>query len=120
MKKLYVGNLSYNTTEEGLRAAFEKYASVTSTKVISDKFSGQSRGFGFVELNDDQEADKAIQEMDGTNLDGKALKVNEARPQTGTGGGARSGGWSDKPRSFGGGGGRSNGGGGRSNYSRNY
>ena len=106
MKKLYVGNISYNTTEEELRAAFEKYQSIQSVKLITDKFSGESRGFGFIELGDDEEAQRAIQEMDGAELGGKNLKVNEARPQTSTGGGgSRSGGRSGYGRSGGGGGG---------------
>jgi len=86
MKKLYVGNLSYSTNEAGLRQAFEGYSSVASVKIISDKYTGQSRGFGFVEMDDDDEAERAIQEVNGITLDGKSLKVNEARPQTDRGG----------------------------------
>ena len=96
MKKLYIGNLSYQTTESGLKRAFEQYGSVTSVRIISDKFSGESRGFGFAEFADDQEAEKAISEMNGMSLDGKSLKVNEARPQTDSRGGSGSGG---RPRS---------------------
>jgi len=114
VKKLYVGNLSYHTTENGLQAAFEKYPSVTSVKIINDKFSGQSRGFGFVELSDDEEAARAINEMNGSTLDGKALKVNEARPQVGGGGNSRGGGWGDRSRSSQGG--RGGGGGYRRNF----
>jgi cold-inducible RNA-binding protein len=89
MKKLYIGNLSYKTSEDALREAFAKYASVTSVKVVTDKFSGESRGFGFIELSDAAEASSAISEMDGFSLGGKNLRVNEARPQTqGSGGGA--------------------------------
>lgn len=120
MKKLYVGNLSYSTTDSGLSTAFERYGSVISTKVITDKFSGQSRGFGFVEIEDDDEANKAISEMDGESVDGKVIKVNEARPQERSGGrSGRSGGWGggNSRSSYGNsrGGGRQ-----RSNHSGNY
>jgi cold-inducible RNA-binding protein len=90
MKKLYIGNVSYDTTEEALHAAFAKYSSLVSVKLIKDKYSGQSRGFAFAELGDAQEASQAIQEMDGYSLDGKSLRVSEARPQTNDGGGRRS------------------------------
>jgi cold-inducible RNA-binding protein len=103
MKKLYIGNVSYDTSEEALRQAFAKYASLVSVKLVTDKYSGQSRGFAFAEFNDDQEAAQAISEMNGFMLDGKDLRVNEARPKTegsGGGGGGRSFG-----RSSGGGGG---------------
>ena len=116
MKKLYVGNLSYSTSNESLSAAFGKYKSLRSARIVTDRDSGQARGFGFVEIDDDSEADAAIAEMDGQALDGRNIKVNEARPQTGGGGGGGRG-----PRSFGGddrrgGGGRGGfGGGGRSN-----
>lgn len=100
MKKLYVGNLSYSTTDSGLSAAFDKYESLASAKVITDKFSGQSRGFGFVEIEDDDEASRAISEMDGSSVDGKFLKVNEARPmERSSGGSGRSGGWGNNSRS---------------------
>ena len=92
MKKLYIGNLSYSATESDLREAFAKYQSVGSIKVITDRDTGESRGFGFVEMNDADEASTAISEMDGSSLKGSTLRVNEARPQA-SGGGARNGGF---------------------------
>ncbi|MDD4938371.1 MAG: RNA-binding protein [Candidatus Shapirobacteria bacterium] len=79
-KKLYVGGLSYETTEKTLEAAFASAGTVVSVIVIKDKFSGQSKGFGFVEMSSDEEATKAINTLDGTELDGRAIKVNEAKP----------------------------------------
>jgi cold-inducible RNA-binding protein len=79
-KKLYVGGLSYNTTDEGLKEAFAKAGAVSSAKVITDRMTGRSRGFGFVEMDDDAEADKAIEMYNGQELDGRRLTVNEARP----------------------------------------
>lgn len=78
-KKLYIGNLSYNTTDEGLRAAFQQAGTVVSVAVIMDKMTGRSRGFGFVEM-EDADADKAIEMWNGKELDGRELVVNEARP----------------------------------------
>ena len=80
-KKLFVGNLSYKTTDDSLRAAFEQAGSVLSANVIMDKMTGKSRGFGFVEMGSAEEAQKAIAALDGTQMDGRALKVNEAKPQ---------------------------------------
>lgn len=77
-KKLYVGNLSYGTYEDGLRTAFQAFGNVVSAKIITDRDSGQSKGFGFVEMGSDDEARAAIAGMNGQNLDGRALKVNEA------------------------------------------
>ncbi len=77
-KKLYVGNLSYNTYEDGLRAAFQAFGTVASARIITDRDSGQSKGFGFVEMGSDAEAAAAINGMNGQNLDGRMLKVNEA------------------------------------------
>ena len=79
-KNIYVGNLSYNSTEDTLRSAFEQYGSVLSARVITDRETGRSRGFGFVEMDDDA-ADQAIAGMNGADLDGRQLKVNEARPR---------------------------------------
>ena len=111
---IYVGNLSRQTTEEDLRKAFEAFGQVESANVIQDKFTGESRGFGFVEMPAKQEAQKAIEEMNGTDLGGRAVNVNEARPKTerrgGGGGGGRGG--RGGGSSFGGGGG----GGGRRRY----
>ncbi|HRH22593.1 MAG TPA: RNA-binding protein [Candidatus Paceibacterota bacterium] len=78
-KKLYVGNLSYSTTNDSLKAAFEKAGSVVSASVLMDKMTGRSRGFGFVEM-EDADAEKAIAMFDGKELDGRNVKVNEARP----------------------------------------
>lgn len=81
-KKLYVGNLSYSTNDEGLRAAFEQAGTVSSASVLMDKMTGRSRGFGFVEMPNDGEAEKAIEMLNGKDLDGRAIVVNEARPMT--------------------------------------
>lgn len=106
---IYVGNLSRQTTEEDLRKAFEAFGQVESANVIQDKFTGESRGFGFVEMPGKQEAAKAIEEMNGTDLGGRALNVNEARPKTerrggggggGRGGGGRGGGFGGGRRSY--------------------
>jgi RNA recognition motif-containing protein len=79
-KKLYVGGLSYQTTEDTLGAAFAQAGTVVSVIIIKDKFSGQPKGFGFVEMTTDEEATKAIQLLDGKELDGRTIKVNEAKP----------------------------------------
>lgn len=86
-KNIYVGNLSYDTTSEGLRQAFEPYGEVTSASVITDRETGRSRGFGFVEMSDG--GDAAIEALNGQELQGRRLTVNEARPRRErTGGGA--------------------------------
>jgi len=90
-KKLYVGGLSYDTTEDGLKEAFGAAGKVESATVIMDRMSGRSRGFGFVEMSSDDEAKKAIEMFDGKELDGRTIRVNEARPMRergGFGGGA--------------------------------
>jgi RNA recognition motif-containing protein len=79
--KLYVGNLSYETSEASLRKAFQVHGEVTSVNLISDRDSGRSKGFAFVEMSTPEEAQKATAALDGTQLDGRALKVNEAKPQ---------------------------------------
>ncbi|WP_428503897.1 RNA recognition motif domain-containing protein [Roseateles sp.] len=108
--KLYVGNLAYSVRDESLHEAFSQFGSVTSAKVMMDRDTGRSKGFGFVEMGSDAEAQTAINGMNGQDLDGRAIVVNEARPREerpgGFGGGGRSGGGG-----FGGGGGRSGGGG---------
>jgi RNA recognition motif-containing protein len=81
-KKLYVGNLSYQTTEDLLKDAFSQAGTVESATIITDKFSGRSKGFGFVEMATDEEAAKAISLWDGKELDGRQIRVNEARPMT--------------------------------------
>lgn len=80
-KKLYVGNLSYDTTEEGLQEAFSQAGNVASTLIIKDKMNGRSKGFGFVEMETEEEAKKAIDMWNEKELDGRPLRVNEARPQ---------------------------------------
>jgi len=110
--KLYVGNLSYNVRDDDLQQAFAQYGSVSSAKVMMDRDTGRSKGFGFVEMGSDAEAQAAINGMNGQSLDGRAIVVNEARPREerpgGFGGGRPGGGGGG----FGGGGGRSGGGGG--------
>ena len=81
-KKLYIGNLSYSTSDESMRAAFEKFGEVASAQVVMDKMTGRSRGFGFVEMVNDADADKAIAEMNGQDLDGRSLKIDEAKPMS--------------------------------------
>ena len=97
--KLYVGGLPYSTTEQQLSELFSPHGSVTSAKVITDKFTGQSRGFGFVEMATGEEAQKAIAALNGTAMGGRTITVNEARPQekrSGGGGGGYSGGGGDR------------------------
>lgn len=81
-KKLYVGGLSYDTTDASLQAAFAPAGTVTSATVITDRMSGRSKGFGFVEMSTEEEARKAIEMLNGKELDGRTITVNEARPQT--------------------------------------
>jgi len=115
--KLYVGNLSYNIRDDDLQQAFAQYGTVSSAKVMMDRDTGRSKGFGFVEMGSDPEAQAAINGMNGQALDGRAIVVNEARPREerpggfrgGFGGGGGSGGGGGYG---GGGGGRSGGGGG--------
>jgi cold-inducible RNA-binding protein len=90
-KKLYVGGISYSTTQQGLQDAFGQAGQVTSADIIMDKMTGRSKGFGFVEMNSDQDAQAAIDMWNGKELDGRRLTVNEARPRE------------DRPRSGGGG-----------------
>ena len=92
MKNIFVGNLSFGTTEVAIRSMFEAYGAVERVNVITDRDTGQGRGFAFVEMTNTAEADKAIAGLDGREQDGRALKVNEARPKTErtSGGGYRS------------------------------
>lgn len=93
---IYVGNLSYQTTEDELREAFGAHGEVTSVAIITDRFSGQSKGFGFVEMSDDEGAKTAIGALDGTDVSGRQIKVNEARPRAErSGGGGGDGGGRD-------------------------
>jgi RNA recognition motif-containing protein len=80
-KNLFVGGISYNTTDETLANHFAQAGKVTSAKVIMDRFTGKSRGFAFVEFESDEEADNAIQTLDNSELDGRTIRVNEARPK---------------------------------------
>jgi cold-inducible RNA-binding protein len=91
MKNIFVGNLSFGATEGAVRSLFEAYGSVERVNLVTDRDTGQARGFGFVEMSVNADADRAIAELNGRDLDGRALNVNEARPKT--------------ERSFGGGGG---------------
>lgn len=81
-KKLYVGSLSYNVNDDQLRDFFAAAGSVTSAQVILDRMTGRSRGFGFVEMATDEDAQKAVETLNGKELDGRAITVNEARPMT--------------------------------------
>ena len=109
VKNIFVGNLDFNVTEEAVRSLFERYGAVNSARIMTDRDTGRSRGFAFVEMENETEADQAISALNGYTMDGRALNVNEARPKPdrgfGGGGGNRFGG--------GGGGGRPGGGGGR-------
>jgi RNA recognition motif-containing protein len=90
--RLYVGNLNYNANEDSLREIFGAYGEVASAAVIMDRESGRSKGFGFVEFVNEEDARNAITELDGKEIDGRALKVNEARPRNEFSGGAHRGG----------------------------
>jgi RNA recognition motif-containing protein len=79
--KLYVGNLTYSVTEDKLQELFSQHGSVVSARVITDKFSGRSKGFGFVEMGSDEEAEKATAALNGTEFEGRTIVVSEARPQ---------------------------------------
>lgn len=91
---IYVGNLAYGVTQEGLREAFSEFGEVESATIITDRDTGQSKGFGFVEMLDNSKADTAIKALDGKLMEGRNVKVNQAKPR------------SDRPRGGGGGGGR--------------
>lgn len=80
-KKLYIGNLDYGTSEDALEEAFSEAGEVESADIVSDRNTGRSRGFGFVEMSSEEEAEKAIELLDGKELDGRTLKVDEARPK---------------------------------------
>jgi RNA recognition motif-containing protein len=94
---IYVGNLSYNVTEENLRQAFEAFGQVSSATIVKDKYSGQPRGFGFVEMPDQAEAQAAIKNLNGKELLGKQMNVNEARPRTDRGRSGEQGGHRGRP-----------------------
>lgn len=79
--QIYVGNISYNTTEESLESLFGTYGTVGSVKIITDRETGRAKGFGFVAMDNDSEGQKAIDELNGQDFDGRALRINEARPR---------------------------------------
>jgi RNA recognition motif-containing protein len=92
MKNIFVGNLSFGATEDALRSLFEAHGTVGRVNIVTDRDSGQPRGFGFVEMNNDAEGDKAIAALNGRDLDGRTLNVNEARPKADRAGGGGGGG----------------------------
>lgn len=104
-KKLYVGNLAFSVTDDELMQAFTSFGNIASARVVMDRMTGRSKGFGFVELEDDAAADEAVQKMDGQTIGGRPVRVSEAKPQE------------ERPRGggggYGGGGNRGGGGGGR-------
>lgn len=109
MKNIFVGNLSFSSTEESIRSMFERYGAVNSARIMTDRDTGRSRGFAFVEMENETEADQAISALNGSTVEGRAINVNEARPKPDRGfGGGGAGGGGNR---FGGGG--SGGGGGR-------
>ncbi len=120
--KLYVGNLSFNTSSQDLNEIFGAIGTVESTNIIEDRETGRSRGFGFVEMSSKEEGENAIAQLNGKEVDGRELKVNEAKPQEsrGGGGGGRGGygGGGGGNRGGGGGGGGYGGGGGRGGYGK--
>lgn len=124
-KKIYVGNLAFSVTDDELQQAFASFGTITSARVVMDKMSGRSKGFGFVEIEDDSAADTAIEKMNGQTIGGRAVRVSEAKPQEpgsrgprregggfGGGGGGRGFGGGGGGRGFGGGGFGGGGGGG--------
>src|SRR4030088_3851366 len=114
MKKLFVGNIPHSTTEADLRALFEPHGAIEQVSIVTDRDTGRSRGSPFVEMTDSAEAEKAIAALNGKELGGRALNINEARPKTDRGGDR--GGFRGGRPGGGGGGGRSGGGGGRDDY----
>ena len=112
MKNIFVGNLDFGATEDQVRTIFEAYGTVDRVSIKTDRETGRSRGFAFVEMSNEAEAERAIAALNGTNLGGRALNVNEARPKTEGGGGARPFGGGGRPGGGGGGGGYGGGGGG--------
>ena len=109
--KLYVGNLSFNTTNQDLNDLFGQIGTVESAQVVEDRDTGRSRGFGFVEMASKEEADNAISQLDGKEVDGRTLKVNEAKPRENSFGGGGGGGRRGGGGGYGGGGNRGGGGG---------
>jgi RNA recognition motif-containing protein len=87
LKNIFVGNLSFGATEDSVRSMFEAYGTIDRVSIVTDRDTGRARGFGFVEMSNDAEGDRAISELNGRDLDGRALNVNEARPKENRGGG---------------------------------
>ena len=114
--KLYVGNLSYQTTDQQLHELFSEAGNVASAQVVTDRYTGEARGFGFVEMATEDEAQQAIAAINGRNVGGRALVVNESRPREGGGGGGSRGGSGGGGGSYGGGGGGSRSGGSGGGY----
>ncbi len=104
MKNIFVGNLSFDATEGAVRSMFEQYGTVDRVNIVTDRDTGRARGFGFVEMSNDSEGQNAIAALNGRDLDGRTLNVNEARPKENRGGGGGGGGF--RGNSGGGGGGR--------------
>ena len=100
MKNIFVGNLSFGATEDGVRSMFEAYCTVDRVSIVTDRDTGQARGFGFVEMSNNTEGDRAIAEINGRDLDGRALNVNEARPKEDRGGGRGNGGGGGRDRRY--------------------
>jgi cold-inducible RNA-binding protein len=98
MKNIFVGNLSFGATDEAVRSLFATHGTVERVNIVTDRDTGQPRGFGFVEMTDDAEAGRAIAALNGKDLDGRALNVNEAHPKPAGGGGRRSGGGGGRDR----------------------
>ena len=96
MKNIFVGNLSFNTSEDELRQLFQPYGQVDRVSIMTDRDTGRSRGFGFVEMASDEEGEKAIAGLNGSQVGGRTLNVNEARPKTERGGGGGGGGGRDR------------------------
>ncbi|MCB1022502.1 MAG: RNA-binding protein [Acidobacteria bacterium] len=114
MKNIFVGNLNYSASEDELRQLFEQFGTVDRVSLITDRDTGRPRGFGFVEMPNDEEGDRAIEELNGVELGGRTLNINEARPRQGGGGGGFGGGGGGRPSGGPrGGGGFGGGGGGR-------
>ena len=111
---IFVGNLSFQTPQDELHSAFAQYGNVDRVNIVTDRDTGQARGFAFVEMPDQREAETAISQLNGAELNGRAMNVNEARPKPAGGGGGGFGG--GRGRGAGGGGGNRGGGGGRGRY----
>jgi RNA recognition motif-containing protein len=103
LKNIFVGNLSFGATEDRIRSLFEAHGTVDRVSIVTDRDTGQAKGFGFVEMSDNAQGESAIAALNGTDLDGRTMNVNEARPKTDRGGGGGGGGYRG-----GGGGGRGN------------